>query len=90
MHRGRGTRFTVYLPLIESEARKESPRSEIADLSGTETVLLAEDGAAVRNRTRTVLTEFGYSVIEARDGEEAIALFAEQPGAGRRSSSETG
>jgi two-component system cell cycle sensor histidine kinase/response regulator CckA len=41
---------------------------------GSETVLLAEDQEAVRSLTRTALTEFGYKVIEASDGDGAMSL----------------
>jgi DNA-binding response OmpR family regulator len=48
---------------------------------GTETVLLAEDDEAVRNLTRSILEDFGYRVIEAADGEEAVRKFGDNKGA---------
>ncbi len=77
---GKGSVFTIYLPLISAETRKTQAADETADLAGTETVLLAEDDDAVRGLTRLVLTEFGYTVIEAKDGEEALTRFMEHPG----------
>ncbi|MBW2647513.1 MAG: response regulator [Deltaproteobacteria bacterium] len=44
---------------------------------GTETILLAEDDEAVRKLIRTILDRFGYTVIEAVDGEDAIIRFKE-------------
>ena len=44
---------------------------------GTETILVAEDDASLRKLTRTVLEAFGYSVITAEDGEDAITKFME-------------
>ena len=44
--------------------------------TGTETILLTEDEARVRVLTKTVLEDFGYEVIEAADGEEAVSKFA--------------
>ena len=78
---GKGTSFKVYLPLTASPDR--SPAAAMPDISdhGTETVLLAEDDREVRNLTRTVLEDFGYRVIEAVDGEEAVAKFLAHPGA---------
>jgi DNA-binding response OmpR family regulator len=42
---------------------------------GAETILLAEDDPSVRELTANLLREFGYTVIEACDGEEAVAKF---------------
>jgi PAS domain S-box-containing protein len=75
---GRGTVFRIYLPIILSEA-VEVPRSEqeTPAVGGAETILLAEDDEAVRNLTRRVLTEFGYTVIEAVDGSDTVSKFLE-------------
>lgn len=73
---GKGTTFRIYLPVIE-KSRGEALRTEKADAprGGTETILLAEDDAAVRQFVKTILEEFGYSVIEAIDGEDAIDKY---------------
>jgi signal transduction histidine kinase/ActR/RegA family two-component response regulator len=75
---GQGTEFKIYLPLIDGSA---SPSSEkVATLTvkgGNETVLLAEDDASLRKLSRIVLESFGYSVITAEDGEDAIGKFME-------------
>jgi two-component system cell cycle sensor histidine kinase/response regulator CckA len=71
---GRGSTFTILLPLSQGEPGEEPGRSGPPP-RGTETVLLAEDAPDVRNITRHLLEEHGYSVIEAKDGEEAAALF---------------
>lgn len=42
---------------------------------GTETVLLAEDDDAVRTLTGSILKQYGYTVIEAADGEEAVRKY---------------
>jgi CheY-like chemotaxis protein len=47
---------------------------------GTETILIAEDDAAVRRLAHDVLTSYGYSVLDARDGEEALAIARERDG----------
>ncbi|MCL4457049.1 MAG: PAS domain S-box protein [Nitrospirae bacterium] len=73
---GNGMTFKIYLPLIESEAREAvSTAPAVYPERGTETVLVAEDDQAVRNLTRDVLERFGYKVIAAEDGEEAIEKF---------------
>lgn len=73
---GKGTTFRIYLPVIE-KSRDEALRTEKANAprGGTETILLAEDDAAVRQFVKTILEEFGYSVIEATDGEDAIDKY---------------
>ena len=75
---GKGTTFRIYLPLIAPETTEETAASqEEAPVRGTETVLVAEDDEALRKLSRTVLTEYGYTVIEAVDGEEAVKKFVE-------------
>ncbi len=72
---GKGTTFTAYLPMIKSRV-KESTTEEITNSEkATETVLLAEDEEDVRKLTSQVLSEAGYKVIEAVDGEDAVAKF---------------
>lgn len=44
---------------------------------GTETVLVADDNKAVRKLSKDILEQFGYTVIEAGDGQEAIDTFKE-------------
>lgn len=75
--KGKGTTFRIYLPAIgavpkaKTEAVHERPRG------GGETLLLAEDNSEVREIIRTILDEFGYNVIEAVDGEDAVQKFKE-------------
>jgi signal transduction histidine kinase len=74
---GKGTTFKIYLPLIHAEIIEtkeiELPISE----RGTETILVAEDDAMVRKFMREVIEGAGYTVIEAKDGEDAIDVFIE-------------
>jgi len=74
---GKGTTFKIYLPLSESGVKVTEKKEAVAIPSGTETILLAEDDEAVRSATKALLQEFGYSVIEAIDGKQAIKLFME-------------
>jgi CheY-like chemotaxis protein len=73
--RGVGSTVTTYLPrvdeLVESAAGR--PRS-VQTLEGTETILLVEDDAGVRNLMRKVLERYGYMVLQARDADHAIAI----------------
>jgi len=75
----RGTVFKLYLPIAgadEELIRSSEDQSPIR--SGTETILVAEDDEAVRAFTCNALAEYGYRVIEAADGEEALKKFKEQ------------
>jgi len=75
---GKGTIFKIYLPLGE-EAVCPDKKTAVADpvMGGNETVLVAEDNASLRTLTRIVLESFGYHVISAEDGEDAITKFTE-------------
>ncbi|EKD39447.1 MAG: histidine kinase [uncultured bacterium] len=53
----------------------EAHEPEPIPTGGTETILLAEDDTAARDLTRQVLETFGYTVIEAVDGEDAVSQF---------------
>jgi PAS domain S-box-containing protein len=79
---GAGTTFTVYLPRASAEEEIAGPSS--VDVSsvprGTETILLVEDEAPVRNLARQILTGLGYKVLVARDGLEAIEVQADHDG----------
>ncbi len=73
----RGTIFKIYLPLIKSTVEEEKAAILPMTERGTETVLVSEDDAQVRELIREILTGFGYTVLEAKDGEEAIQVFYE-------------
>lgn len=74
---GRGTIFRIYLPLIKSKTEKIE-QAAIPELrGGTETVLIAEDDTAIRKLIKGLLQEFGYTVIDAKDGEDAVRKFVE-------------
>jgi CheY-like chemotaxis protein len=78
---GRGTAFKVYLPRLTEPA--ETPSSEggwPAIPRGDETVLLADDDPGVRSLSRLALQSYGYTVLDAADGEEAIRIGLNYPG----------
>jgi PAS domain S-box-containing protein len=74
---GMGTTFKVYLPVRPVTVRKISVVSSAAARGGTETILVAEDDDDLRKLARIVLCKFGYTLIETRDGDEAIEKFRE-------------
>jgi PAS domain S-box-containing protein len=71
---GRGTTFKIYFPRVAEPASLPATPAVPESLGGTETVLLAEDAAAVRAVARAALTLHGYTVLEAADGRTALEL----------------
>ena len=79
---GHGTTFKIYLPRVDEEARLLRPEAAAMEMPrGSETVLLVEDEAAVRQMSREILEMCGYRVTEAADGNEAMALCERDDGA---------
>ena len=74
---GEGTSFTLYLPCSRISPEESEPALRHSAMAGTGTILLAEDDTNVRRLTRSILEEFGYRVIEAVDGEDALHVFRE-------------
>src|SRR5262245_16077644 len=78
---GQGTTFKIYLPQVDDEAeeaKQEEPPVEVS--GGAETVLLAEDEEFVRNFVRDVLQKYGYTVLEAQHGSEALRIGLQHSG----------
>jgi PAS domain S-box-containing protein len=75
---GQGTSFKIYLPRVLSPTDPAQPRSRREPPRGTETVLLVEDEAMVRDVAAQLLGLCGYRVLPAADPAEALALAAER------------
>jgi PAS domain S-box-containing protein len=76
---GRGTTFRLYLPVSTHETELPDPVSPEAPPRGEgELLLVIEDEASVRRVTRKTLEGFGYRVLTARDGAEAVSLYEER------------
>jgi len=79
---GIGTTFNVYLPADpDSRTAGSAPPFQIELPRGQdELVLVVDDESSIRHITQQTLEAFGYRVITAGDGAEAVALFAQQAG----------
>jgi PAS domain S-box-containing protein len=74
---GKGTTFKIYIPVIELEVKEAETLIPTTPAGGTETILLAEDDKEVRNLIKDILQKFGYKVMKAVDGEDAIKKFTD-------------
>lgn len=74
---GQGTTFWIYFPMDESGLTVEEKQtgSVTEDFHGTETILLVEDNASVRDMTQNILERKGYQVLSASGGDEALAVM---------------
>jgi two-component system cell cycle sensor histidine kinase/response regulator CckA len=77
---GAGTTFKIFLPRIEADAEDATPGARVNLPGGTETILVAEDEDGVRGVAREVLSLCGYTVLEARNGREGLAIAQEHQG----------
>ena len=76
---GLGTAFKIYLPLLDARASRTDGGLTPAVPGGRETVLVAEDDESVRDILARWLREYGYTVLEARDGAHALELAISAP-----------
>jgi len=75
---GKGSAIDVYLPANPKRIARPSEREdELLPRGDGETVMIVDDEIAILDITRQTLEAFGYNVITAEDGAEAIALYAQ-------------
>jgi two-component system, cell cycle sensor histidine kinase and response regulator CckA len=72
---GKGTTFRLYFPALPSVEEPAAQDSGLMPAFGTETVLLVDDEAFVRELGARILTKQGYTVLQAGNGKEAVDLF---------------
>ena len=78
---GAGTRFKVYVPAVEGEENQESQTVPSSLPKGKgELILVTDDEEAIRNIVKNTLEKFGYKVVTAKDGAEAVAIFVKLRG----------
>jgi two-component system, cell cycle sensor histidine kinase and response regulator CckA len=72
---GVGSTFATYLPIVEDEVAQEDERPPGAgEVTGSETLLLAEDDDGVRALAELMLSDHGFTVLAARDGIQALRI----------------
>lgn len=76
---GAGTTFTLYFPGVTHGEPKAEEEQHFRDPSGgTESLLLVEDEALLRDLVESLLNSKGYTVMTARDGQEAVEIFMQK------------
>ena len=80
--RGQGTTFFIHLPVHDHSPGPEVglPEEEHGELGGDETILLVDDEESILEVGRESLESFGYQVLTAASGEDALAIYQAQPG----------
>ena len=78
---GHGTSFKVYLPRIQEVPAARESSADVSPSQGTETILVVEDEDVIRAMICGVLKKSGYTVLEAKNGSEAL-LIAERHSSG--------
>ncbi len=75
---GKGTTFKVYLPAVESSPEKRKVQTQRVRLprGNGEMILVVDDEASILTITCQTLVAFGYRVLKASDGAEAVATYA--------------
>ncbi|MBI1803442.1 MAG: response regulator [Ignavibacteriae bacterium] len=76
---GRGTTFKIYFPALpEAEAREYEQAVAALPTGNGEMILVVDDEASIREITRETLQTYGYRVLSASNGAEAVALYAQR------------
>jgi PAS domain S-box-containing protein len=76
---GNGTTFKVYLPAMETFSEEQLHQTQqILPRGNGETILVVDDEASILAITGQTLEHFGYRVLNANDGAEAVAIYAEK------------
>ncbi len=79
---GKGTTFSIYLPVVQEEATKVAPehQNRFPRPIGSETILVVEDEEIVRKVACEILQAEGYHVLRAQDGAEALDVSQQHAG----------
>lgn len=77
---GHGTEFTIKLPVTDRKVEENLEEAEVDSSSANVTILLVEDEKLVRESLAHALDVYGYDILEAVNGKEALEIFKEKSG----------
>ncbi len=77
---GKGTTFKVYLPKVKDAEPEEKEQTPVDDSGGSETVLIVEDDDNLRKFAQRALQMYGYRILDAENGEDALRVCGEYEG----------
>jgi CheY-like chemotaxis protein len=72
---GRGTEFLVYFPISVSEGGEEREEMQALAHPGSGAILIVDDEPVVSRTARLTLQRYGYTVLTAQNGQDAVDLF---------------
>ena len=70
--------FEMLIPAGMSDQEEEHSKEEMEVLGGNETLLLVDDEDVIRRMSKRMLEKYGYHVILAKNGEEAIQIYKDE------------
>jgi len=73
-----GTTFKIYMPVIKTDTELDTPTDDVVLLGGTETIMLVDDEDIIRELGTEILEQFGYTVLTAATGKEALDLYKKE------------
>jgi two-component system cell cycle sensor histidine kinase/response regulator CckA len=77
----RGTSFKAYLPALPSQSQQHSVEAKVGLPTGNgELILIVDDEAAVRDIAALTLESYGYRTLQAQDGADGVAVYAQHLG----------
>jgi len=76
---GKGTTFTVFFPTMSQQAKPPGQPTKTSNWEGSGTVLVVDDEESIRELATLMLTDLGFTVVQACDGQEAVDIFKKDP-----------